>query len=65
LILDQNKEKKSFKEFETKTRSHRNTTMKKISINCVGRLGGAFAVALSQRGFRIESLIVRNKSNAE
>lgn len=39
--------------------------MKRISIIGVGRLGGALAIALSQKGFEIESLIVRNNSNAE
>ena len=38
--------------------------MRKISIIGVGRLGGALALALSKKGFKIENLIVRNVETA-
>jgi predicted short-subunit dehydrogenase-like oxidoreductase (DUF2520 family) len=38
--------------------------MQKISIIGVGRLGGALALALAQKGFEIENLIVRNRATA-
>jgi predicted short-subunit dehydrogenase-like oxidoreductase (DUF2520 family) len=38
--------------------------MRKISIIGVGRVGGAMAIALSEKGFEIENLIVRNDATA-
>ena len=37
----------------------------KISIIGVGKLGGALAIALSRKGFKIENLSVRNSENAK
>jgi predicted short-subunit dehydrogenase-like oxidoreductase (DUF2520 family) len=36
-----------------------------ISIIGAGRLGGALAIALAKRGYRIENLVARNNANAE
>lgn len=38
--------------------------MRKISIIGVGRLGGALAIALSEKGFEIENLVVRKSETA-
>ena len=38
--------------------------MRKISIIGVGRVGGALAIALTEKGFEIENLIVRNDETA-
>ncbi len=37
----------------------------KISIIGVGKLGGALAIALSMKGFKIENLLARNSENAK
>lgn len=39
--------------------------MRKISIIGVGRVGGALSIALSEKGFEIENLIVKNNLQAE
>jgi predicted short-subunit dehydrogenase-like oxidoreductase (DUF2520 family) len=39
--------------------------MRKISIIGVGRVGGALAIALSQKGYQIDKLIVRNDETAK
>ena len=38
--------------------------MHSISIIGIGRMGGALAIALSQRGYRIENLLHRSSGNA-
>ncbi|MDQ6788499.1 MAG: DUF2520 domain-containing protein [Acidobacteriota bacterium] len=37
----------------------------KISIIGIGRLGGALAIALSEKGFEVENLVARNVENAQ
>lgn len=39
--------------------------MRKVSIVGIGRLGGALAIALGRKGYKIDNLIVRKKESAE
>lgn len=41
------------------------SNMRKVSIIGVGRLGGALAIALAEKGYWIENLVVRKKESAE